>query len=68
VPADLLSCAPGGAELPQVQRLICAVGLRPVRIGGLDAADLRDGLTRLWLALALGQQRDRHLAFRVLAD
>ena len=66
VPADLRSCGPGGADLPRVQQPVCAVGLRPVRIGDLDAADLRDGVTRLWLALALGRQRGRHLAFRVL--
>ena len=66
VPADLRSCGPGGADLPRVQQPGCAVGLRPVRIGDLDAADLCDGLTPLWLALALGQQRGRHLAFRVL--
>lgn len=66
--ADLLFCGPNGADLGQVERLICAVGLHPVRIGDLDAADLLDGLTRLWFALALGQGEGRHLAFRVLND
>jgi len=68
VPADLLYCGPAGLDLPQVERLIAAVGLRPVRIGDLQAADLLDGIARLWFALALGQGHGRHLAFRMLDD
>ena len=68
VPADLLYCGPGGTDVPQVERLVSAAGLRPVRIGDLDAADLLDGVARLWFALALRQGRGRHLAFRVLDD
>ena len=68
VPADLFFCGPDGADLPQVEQLISAVGLHPVRIGDLDAVNLLDGVTRLWFALAVGQGHGRHLAFRVLAD
>jgi predicted dinucleotide-binding enzyme len=50
-----------------VESLIRAVGLRPVWVGdGPGAADLLDGLTRLWFTLALSQGRGRHLAFRML--
>jgi predicted dinucleotide-binding enzyme len=42
------------------------VGLRPVRVGGLDCADVVDGVTRLWFALALHQGHGRHLGLRVL--
>jgi predicted dinucleotide-binding enzyme len=66
--ADLFFCGPDGVDLPQVEQLIAAVGLRPVRIGDLDAVDTLDGIARLWFALALGQDRGRHLAFRVLTD
>jgi predicted dinucleotide-binding enzyme len=68
VAADLLFCGPNGADLGQVQHLISATGLHPVRIGDLDAADLLDGLARLWFAIALDQGHGRHLAFRVLTD
>jgi predicted dinucleotide-binding enzyme len=66
--ADLFFCGPDGVDLPQVEQLIAAVGLRPVRIGDLDAVDTLDGIARLWFALALSQDRGRHLAFRVLTD
>ncbi|MCU0296782.1 MAG: NAD(P)-binding domain-containing protein [Candidatus Nanopelagicales bacterium] len=50
-----------------VEALIAAVGLRPVWVGeGADAADLLDGVARLWFTLALAQGRGRHLAFRML--
>jgi 8-hydroxy-5-deazaflavin:NADPH oxidoreductase len=48
-----------------VETLIRAVGLRPVYLGP-DQEDVVDGVLRLWFALAVGQQRGRHLAFRVL--
>lgn len=60
--ADLLWCGPDGLDLRQVKQLISAVGLRPVRIGDLEAADLLDGVAWLWFALGLGQGRVRHLA------
>ena len=50
-----------------MESLITAVGLRPVWVGdGTHGADLLDGLTRLWFALAINQGRGRHLAFRML--
>jgi hypothetical protein len=45
--ADLFFCGPDGVNLPQVDQLIAAVGLRPVRIGDLDAVDTLDGIARL---------------------
>jgi predicted dinucleotide-binding enzyme len=64
--ADLLWCGPDGDAGALMQRLIADVGLRPVRVGGLDQIQLVDMLAGLWFALALGQGRGRHLAFKVL--
>jgi 8-hydroxy-5-deazaflavin:NADPH oxidoreductase len=68
VQADLFYC---GHDDPRarslVEGLIYDVGLRPIYIGGLDQAATLDGLTRLWFALALGQKKGRHLAFKLLA-
>ena len=51
--ADLFYCGP---DLPQarqvVEQLISDIGLRPVRVGGAERAQLFDGLPRLWFALA----------------
>lgn len=64
--ADLFySCAE--ADRAAVAELISAVGLNPVYVGA-DQYDLLDGVLRLWFALAVGQQRGRHLAFKVLQD
>ena len=48
------------------EQLIGDVGLRPVRIGGLDRADLVDAVFRLWIALAIQGGRGRRLGFQVL--
>jgi predicted dinucleotide-binding enzyme len=64
--ADLLWCGPDGAPGALVERLIADVGLRPVRVGDLDQLPTVDMLANLWFALALGQGRGRHLAFKVL--
>lgn len=48
-----------------VEALIEAVGLRPAYLGP-DQHEVVDGVLRLWFALAIGQGRGRHLAFRVL--
>jgi predicted dinucleotide-binding enzyme len=53
------------ADRPLVEALISAVGLRPAYVGA-DQHDVVDGVLRLWFALAVGQQRGRRLAFRVL--
>ncbi|WP_214319947.1 NADPH-dependent F420 reductase [Nonomuraea sediminis] len=53
------------ADKDAVEQLVDAVGLRPVYLGP-DQYDALDGVLRLWFALAVGQGRGRHLAFRVL--
>src|SRR4051812_36558242 len=64
--ADLFfSCAEDDRAL--VGALIEAVGLRPAYVGP-DQHEVVDGALRLWFALAIGQGRGRHLAFRVLDD
>jgi len=66
VTADLIFCGPDGAPRQSAERLIADAGLRPVYVGGADAADVVDGVAKLWFALALGQRRGRRLAFKVL--
>jgi predicted dinucleotide-binding enzyme len=63
--ADLFWCGPDDAG---VEQLIADVGLRPVRVGGIDAIDVVDGVARLWLTLVFRQGHPRRLAFRLLAD
>jgi 8-hydroxy-5-deazaflavin:NADPH oxidoreductase len=63
--ADLFWCGPLDAG---VERLIADVGLRPVRVGDIDAIDVVDGVCRLWLTLVFRQGHPRRLAFRLLAD
>jgi hypothetical protein len=66
IAADLFYSGPQ-SHRDLVGALIRAVGMRPVWVGeGVAAADLLDGLTRLWFTLALTQGRGRHLAFRML--
>ncbi|MEV0001024.1 NAD(P)-binding domain-containing protein [Micromonospora sp. NPDC050980] len=66
--ADLVFCGPDGPDRALVADLVTDVGLRPIHLGGLDAADLVDGVTRLWFALAFRQGLGRHHGIRVLAD
>jgi predicted dinucleotide-binding enzyme len=63
--ADLFWCGPEDAG---VEELIADVGLRPVRVGDIDAIDVVDGVGRLWLTLVFRQGHPRRLAFRVLTD
>ena len=63
--ADLFWCGPEDAG---VEQLIADVGLRPVRVGGIDAIDVVDGVTRLWLTLVFRQGHPRRLALRLLTD
>jgi 8-hydroxy-5-deazaflavin:NADPH oxidoreductase len=63
--ADLFWCGPQDAG---VEQLIADVGLRPVRVGDIDAIDVVDGATRLWLTLVFRQGHPRRLAFRLLTD
>jgi predicted dinucleotide-binding enzyme len=64
--ADHFWCGPEGESGALVERLIADVGLRPIRVGGLDQLPTVDMLASLWFALALGQGYGRHLAFKVL--
>ena len=63
--ADLFWCGPEDAG---VEQLIADVGLRPVRVGGIDAIDVVDGVGRLWLTLVFRGGHPRRLAFRMLTD
>jgi 8-hydroxy-5-deazaflavin:NADPH oxidoreductase len=63
--ADLFWCGPEDAG---VEELIADVGLRPVRVGDIDAIDVVDGVGRLWMTLVFRQGHPRRLAFRLLAD
>jgi predicted dinucleotide-binding enzyme len=63
--ADLFWCGPDDAG---VEQLIADVGLRPVRVGGIDAIDVVDGLGRVWLTMVLRLGHPRRLAFRMLTD
>jgi predicted dinucleotide-binding enzyme len=60
--ADLFWCGP-----EDVEPLIADVGLRPVRVGDIDAIDVVDGAARLWLTLVFRQGLPRRLAFRQLS-
>jgi 8-hydroxy-5-deazaflavin:NADPH oxidoreductase len=64
--ADMFFSA-GEADRGTVEALIEAVGLRPVYTGE-GAQDVVDGVGLLWFALAIGQKRGGHLAFKVLED
>jgi predicted dinucleotide-binding enzyme len=66
VQADLFYAGPDGDARTAVERLINDVGLRPVYVGGPEQVDVVDAVARLWFALALGQHRGRHLAFKML--
>jgi predicted dinucleotide-binding enzyme len=65
--ADSVWCGPDGADAVTIETLIADVGFRPVRAGGLDAADVVDGVTRLWFALAVGGW-GRHSGIQVLGS
>lgn len=47
-----------------VEEVVAGVGLRPVYVGADPG--IVDGVFRLWIALAIGQGRGRHLGFRTL--
>ena len=64
--ADLHFCGPDGADRATVESLVTSLDLRPVWIGDLDAADVLDGATRLWFALARRPDVGRDVAFRTL--
>lgn len=67
--ADLFYCGPAADDASRaVERLIENVGLRPIRVGGLEQVGLIDGLVRLWFATAVKGGRGRHTAFKMLTD
>ena len=66
IQADLFYCGPDGDARLTVEQLISAVGLRPVYLGGNEQMGLLDSIASLWFALAFGQKKGRHLAFKVL--
>jgi len=68
VQADLFYCGPDGEAQAQVEQLISDVGLRPVRVGDIDQVEVVDAVLRLFFALSRGQNRGRHLAFKMLTD
>lgn len=63
--ADMFYCGPE-KDGPVVERLIGDVGLRPVRVGGMDAVDTVDGVLRLWFTLS--RSRGRRIAFKLISD
>jgi 8-hydroxy-5-deazaflavin:NADPH oxidoreductase len=66
IQADLFYCGPDGDAQTTVEQMISDVGLRPVYLGGSERMGLLDSVAGLWFALALGQKKGRHLAFKVL--
>jgi 8-hydroxy-5-deazaflavin:NADPH oxidoreductase len=64
---DLLYSGPETNERRVIERLVADTGMRPVYVGaGLDAADVLDGLARLWWVLAFRRGFDHSLALRLL--
>jgi len=66
VSADLFYCGPDGEARAIIEQMIADVGLRPMCLGDVDQVGLVDSVAALWFALALGQKKGRHLAFKVL--
>ncbi len=66
IQADLFYCGPDGDGRTMVEQLISDVGLCPVYLGGSEQVGLLDSIASLWFALAFGQKKGRHLAFKVL--
>lgn len=66
VTADLFYAAEEGTGKEVAARLIADIGLRPIWLGGIDAFDLVDSLTRLWFTLAFQRKLGRRLAFKML--
>jgi predicted dinucleotide-binding enzyme len=68
VQADLLFAAEEGEAREVAEQLTRDVGLEPVWLGGVDAFDVVDGVTRLWFTLAFERKLGRRLAFKVLRE
>lgn len=63
--AAMFWCGPDGEDGTLVERLIADVGLRPVRVGGLDAVEVVNGVGRLWLTLVFEQGWPRTTALQL---
>jgi predicted dinucleotide-binding enzyme len=68
VQADLLYAAEDGPAREVAEQLIRDVGLTPVWLGGVEAFEVVDSLTRLWFTLAIQRKLGRRLAFKVLVE
>jgi predicted dinucleotide-binding enzyme len=68
VTADLFYAAEEGVARDTAETLIRDVGLEPVWVGGVDAFDIVDSVTRLWFTLAFQRKLGRRLAFKVLRE
>jgi 8-hydroxy-5-deazaflavin:NADPH oxidoreductase len=68
VQADLFYAAEDGRPREVAERLIRDVGLEPVWLGGVEALELVDSVTRLWFTLAFQRGLGRRLAFKVLVE
>jgi len=64
--AAMFWCGPDGDAGGTAAQLIADVGLRPVRVGGLDVIDVVDGAGRLWLTLVFSQGMPRTIALKLL--
>jgi predicted dinucleotide-binding enzyme len=54
------------ADSETAERLITDVGLRPIRVGDVDATEVVDGVGRLWLTLVFRAGYPRAIAFKLL--
>lgn len=66
--ADLFFCGEFGAAREIIEGLIRDVGLRPIYVGGAEAAPLLDDMTRLFFTLIMQQGYNRRTAFRLLTE
>ena len=64
--AAMFWCGPDGDPGATAAQLIADVGLRPVRVGGLDVIEVVDGAGRLWLTLVFGQGMPRTIALQLI--
>lgn len=65
--ADLFYAGADGDAQQKVEQLINDMGMRPIRVGGIDKAPVVDSLGKLWVALAYEQKMGRQVAFKVLS-
>ena len=66
VQADHFYCGPDDENRRLVEQLIAEVGVRPVWVGGLEAAPVVDALGTLWVTLAFQQGWGRDIAFKMV--